>query len=147
MKRFKQGRVAMACAAFVIAIGGTAAAVTSATSAHASATEVLAYANQAVQNHTQFRIYSTGSGNTATGLFSFWQKGSPTTTTGWRWVTATVTCSTISGNDAILTGTAVVNGSTETVVAEAVDNTSPSSSGNPDRIRFSFAPTITPVSP
>ena len=143
-----RGRVAVACAAFVIGIGGASAVVaTTASSAQASTSEVLAFGNQGIPNHTQFGIFSVGSGNTATGSLSVWQKAFPTPTTGWHWVTANVTCSMISGNDAVLTGTAVVGGATETVVAEAVDNSNPSGPPARDAVRFSYAGTITQVSP
>jgi hypothetical protein len=148
MVRLKRVRVAMACAALVSGIGDTTAVVATAGSAHASGSEVLAFGDQRnLGLHAQFGIFSTGADDLATGIFSFWQKGFPTSTSGWRKVTASISCALFSGNDAVLTGTVTVGTTTETVVAEVVDNTSPSRAPSPDGLRFSFDPTITEVSP
>ena len=140
-------QIAITLTALLVGTAGVVGTVASAGSAHAAGTEVLGSGNQGTPNHTEFGIFSVGSGNSATGEFSAWEKGFPTPTTGWHWVSATITCSMISGNDAILTGTATVNGVTETIVAEAVDKTNPSGAPHKDALRLSFAPTITEVSP
>src|SRR5205823_5400585 len=85
-----------------------------------------------------FGVFAKGSGNQAAGTMTFYA-GSPL-----KLVTATNSCLVINGNDAIVTGSAVIDNQTQTVVAELVDNTSPSDPSNPDLLRFSFAPFITP---
>lgn len=86
---------------------------------------------------TQFAVSAiTGpSGANAAGHFLFRNPGQP-------WVVALVRCVVVMGNRAIVTG--VVVGTNTVVVVEAVDNTNPSQSSNPDLLRFSFAGFIQP---
>jgi hypothetical protein len=105
--------------------------------------EVLAYGHQVTGNgidpkHDTFAIFATGTGLSAAGTFSVWLYS--TCATGpckFRWTTEKVTCvQDLSANHVVVTGTTTYLGVKETLVADAVDNSNPSSSANPDGIRF-----------
>jgi hypothetical protein len=93
--------------------------------------EVVGFGNQATAQPT-FGVFASGSGNTATGLMHF-----AVSVPQPHYLDATVNCLIISGNDAIITGH-IVGHPKQVVVAEVVDNTSPSDPSNPDLLRFSF---------
>jgi hypothetical protein len=87
-----------------------------------------------------FGLFASGVSNAATGTMTFYA-GTPKQ----KLTTATVTCLQINGNDAIVSGTAKIDGVSTVVVAEAVDQGDPSGSPLSDSLRFSFAPVVTPT--
>ncbi len=100
--------------------------------------EVLAFGNQSASATGVFGIYTSGTGKTATGYFTNYQAGWPTPSTKATLRTATVTCVTIAGTSATITGKVTSGTSTETVVAQAMAGS--------EQLRFSYAPNITKVS-
>jgi hypothetical protein len=107
---------------------GPAAAVSSSALPH-----VLGYGHQQGPKKTDlFGIFAQGSGNQASGTMSAYP--------GTKLKTATITCLVVNGNDAIVTG----HLGTQIWVAELVDNADPSDPSNPDLLRFSFDPFISP---
>src|SRR5262249_52477700 len=87
-----------------------------------------------------FGVFASGIGNAATGTMTFYA-GDPKP----KLTTATVTCLQINGDDAIVSGTAKINGTQTVVVAEAVDQGDPSGSPQPALLRYSFAPVVNPT--
>jgi hypothetical protein len=112
----------------------------------ASPLEVLAFGQQAAKSHTEFGIVTTGTGNTAKGTMSVWQ-GSCTEAgcTHYQLTAIAVTCVEIKGNDAVITGKTSYRGTPETVVAEAVDKSNPSTAPDRDTVRFSYTGFISPT--
>ena len=138
----KRRRMVLALAGLAMCAGavGTTFAV-STSEAGAVGSEVLAYGQQATTApYTEFGVYSTGTGSSATGEFSVWQTHFPLTSSPFTWLTATVTCAKISGNTATITGKVVSGTHSEWVVAQMVGNSMS------NKIRFSYAPTIHQVS-
>jgi hypothetical protein len=117
--------------ALAVPLVASAAGARGARPSGAVPSEVVGFGNQATAQPT-FGVFATGSGNTATGLMHF-----AVSTPHPHYLDATVKCLIISGNDAIITGS-IVGHPTQRVVAEVVDNTSPSDPSNPDLLRFSF---------
>ena len=101
--------------------------------------EVLGSGFQYGGNDGFFTIYASGNGNSATGSFSNYESGWPTSSTPATLRTANVTCVTYGSNDeATVTGTVTAGSNTETVVAQVQ---------NGNQLRFSYAPTLTQGSP
>jgi hypothetical protein len=88
-----------------------------------------------------FGVFARGLGSAATGIveFSTGPASKPKVTTG------TVTCMTISGNDAIITLRYKAQKVLHWAVAEAVDNSNPTAAANPDAWRVSFEGFIVPT--
>ncbi len=91
-----------------------------------------------------FTMYATGSGNTATGSFTFSQSGWPKASGRFMLRTAAVTCALYDYNapgQTVVTGTVTSGSHTETVVALTFHKS------GAVFLRFSFAPNISTVSP
>jgi hypothetical protein len=91
-----------------------------------------------------FTMYATGSGNTATGSFTFSQSGWPKASGRFMLRTAAVTCVLYDYNvpgQTVVTGTVTSGSHTETVVALTFHL------NGAVYLRFSFAPNISTVSP
>ncbi len=67
--------------------------------------------------HNLFGLEAQGAGNTAGGAFFFYQKGWPTSGSGWQPRSAQVTCVSIDGSAATVTGKVTAGSKKETVVA------------------------------
>jgi len=140
----------IALAVISTVFGAGALAGPSALAQHSSATtrpsvsvpEVLGFGHQSPADPSAkdvFGVFAVGSGSSATGTASVYV-GSPA-----KFTNGNVTCVQTSGNDSIVTVKVKIGGVKQIEVLEVVDNSSPSDSGNPDLVRFSFDPFITPT--
>ncbi len=136
----------LAAVALTVAVAATPAALaTRHAPATASGPEVVGFGLQSGQpgapSSALFGVFASGLGSTATGIVE-WSSGlasKPKVTTG------TVTCMTISGNRAVITLQYKVKKVLHRAVAEAVDNSNPTSAGAPDAWRVSFEGFISPT--
>jgi hypothetical protein len=116
-----------------------------ASTAAASGPETVGFGLQSDQpgapDSALFGVFASGLGTAATGIVEF--SSGPASKP--KVVTGKVTCMTISGNDAIITLQYKVKRVLHWAVAEAVDNSNPTSAAAPDAWRVSFEGFILPT--